>query len=311
MDEEQKLEILSSILDFHHTNKDEHLFWCKFCPTMHHKPKLSINFKKNTYKCWVCDAYGSDIFYVVRKFGTNKEKQMWGGLQQTFESFWEEEKEQVAEEKVELPKCFVPLWDKKNSSCKNIEEAYNYLFYTRGLSDVEILKWGLGCCVDGKYAGRIIIPSYNSKGEINFFIGRSYKKKLYPSYKVADCSKDIIFNDYNINWYQPITLVEGFFDIKDDTCIPLLGSTISTNSKLFKKIVFYGSVVYVALDKDAFSKSLKMIEFFLEYDIDVYIVDTRGFSDVGVMSKEKFLERKMEAEKITHNNYIELRMAMW
>ena len=43
----------------------------------------------------------------------------------------------------------------------------------------DILKHNIGYCDEGKYSNRIIIPSYDSDGQLNFFVGRDfYKSKL-------------------------------------------------------------------------------------------------------------------------------------
>ncbi len=67
MHEGEKLNIAKQALG--HTTKSggEHLFHCPFCN--HHKPKLSLNIKKNVYKCWVCDASGRNIRRLIKKFG--------------------------------------------------------------------------------------------------------------------------------------------------------------------------------------------------------------------------------------------------
>ena len=55
--------------------KDEHLYHCPFCK--HHKKKMSVNFAKNYFKCWVCDARGKNIYRIVRRFGTYDQRQKW------------------------------------------------------------------------------------------------------------------------------------------------------------------------------------------------------------------------------------------
>ena len=76
-------------------------------------------------------------------------------------------------------------------------------------SDIQL--WKIGYCPKGKYGGRIIIPSFNNNGRINYFISRSYvghqRKYLNPS-----ASKDFIFNELFIDWDEPVVLVEGVFD---------------------------------------------------------------------------------------------------
>ena len=69
----EKRKIINDILGSSYRSKDEHLYSCPFCN--HHKKKLSINFSKNYWKCWVCDARGKNIYRIVRRFGTYDQRQ--------------------------------------------------------------------------------------------------------------------------------------------------------------------------------------------------------------------------------------------
>ena len=123
-------------------------------------------------------------------------------------------------------------------------------------------------------------------------------------------SKDIIFNDLMVDWTEDIVLVEGAFDaIKaGDNAIPILGSTLEVNSSLFNKILNFESKVFVALDKDARWKQLKLIKSFMAHEIEVYSVDTAPFDDVGKMSHKEFLERKEEAVLVDENMLLRLKL---
>ena len=81
-------------------------------------------------------------------------------------------------------------------------------------------------CDFGEYQHRVIIPSFDDEGNVNFFVGSSYTDD-WMKYKNPQVSKDIIFNDLNIDWEDDIILVEGAFDaMKCKNAIPLLGSTL-------------------------------------------------------------------------------------
>ena len=112
-------------------------------------------------------------------------------------------------------------------------------------------------------------------------------------------SKNIIFNDLLINWDEPVTLVEGPFDsIKIKNSIPILGSTLKETTKLFKKIVEKQTKIYVGLDEDALSKSMKIISLLLEYGLDVYKLDTSDIEDIGSVTKTEAEELKSNARQI-------------
>lgn len=302
MNHEFELSILKQLLEFSHTNRNEHLFWCEECKEKHHKPKLSINLEKNKYKCWVCNFHGNNVYDLVRKYGNKQQRRQWP------KHFVYNQNTTESQQPITLPECFVSLWDKTDTEHPEIKAAYDYITSGRlvPLEDYEITKYGIGCCIDGLYKGRIIIPSYDFEGKLNYFVARAFEKRTYPKYKNPPCPKSMIFNEYMIDWQQPITLVEGFFDIKDDSCIPLLGSTLSEDSRLFQKIVSKNLDVYVALDQNAFKKMLTIVKNLLEYGVNVFVVDTRGFADVGVMTKTEFAVRKKEAELIDWINFRQL-----
>ena len=51
--------------------------------------------------------------------------------------------------------------------------AINFL-RKRGLDDIDIKKYKIGFCDDGVYQNRIIVPSYDENGVLNYFVGRSF-----------------------------------------------------------------------------------------------------------------------------------------
>ena len=168
----------------------------------------------------------------------------------------------------------------------------------RGYKKEDIVMWKVGYCSSGEYAGRVVVPSFNDNGDINYFVARSYADK-FPKYMNPKVSKDIVFNELYLDWNKDIILVEGVFDaMKAKNSIPLLGSTLNQKSNLFKKIVYYEPDVYIALDPDAEKKASQLIENLIQYDLNLFKIDVEGFGDVGEMTKEQFLEAKANAQPI-------------
>ena len=64
-----------------------------------------------------------------------------------------------------LPNEAKQLWNGGNSIQK--KHAINFC-YKRGLSDSDIIKYNLHYCLSGIYQNRIIIPSYDSDGQLNY-----------------------------------------------------------------------------------------------------------------------------------------------
>ena len=201
-----------------------------------------------------------------------------------------------------LPREFKSLVNASN--CYDTKRVKRYL-KSRDVSEEDIINWKMGYCSEGEYAGRVMIPSIDDKGYLNYFVGRAYGD-AFPKYKNPPVSKNIVFNQLMIDWTKDITLVEGVFDavVAGDNAIPILGSYIKEDGKLFQEIVNHGSDVYLALDPDAEKKTRRIIQKLLSYDVKVYKIDILPYTDVGEMSKEEFLQRKSKASFLNDENYL-------
>lgn len=309
MDKKEALKILHEVVgDHRQTSKNEHYFKCPECN--HHKHKLAINLDKNAFHCWVCDYRGRNIRRLVRRFGSYIQLQKWDAItdQSDLERFADLFMERLPEQnktKVELPEEFTSL------SAENIPAtgiyALRYL-ERRGLTKADILRWKIGYCFSGEYRNRIIVPSFDDDGDCSYFIARSYTGDSYK-YKNPRASKDVVFNELFINWNEDLILVEGVFDaLVAGNSVPILGSTLRSNSDLIHKIVLNDTPVYIALDPDAREKENKIIKTLLGYDIELYKIDVSGYEDVGSMSKEAFEERKNNASFVDRDDYLLLNL---
>lgn len=296
----EKLSILHNILGKSYKSNDEHLFSCPYCG--HHKNKFSVNVEKNVYKCWICDARGKNLFRVIRRFGSFSQQEKWkelSGYKQDlgeFDSLFEvkvvvEQKEQV----LEIPKGFKSLTI--NSGSKSHSRAIKYLA-ERGIGKYDILRWKIGYTTEGQFKNRIIIPSFNKDGNLNYFIARTFAND-YRRYMNPPVSRNIIFNELYVDFEEEVTIVEGVFDaIKAHNAVPILGSTIRETSKLFRKIVDNDTPVLLALDPDAHKKSESIKNLFLKYGIEVREITYPDKRDLGDMSKEEVSELSQKAKFI-------------
>ena len=300
--------ILYETFGYHKETGSELLFKCPACD--HHKFKLSVNLDKNAYKCWICDYRGRNIRRLIRRFGTYTQLQKWDAISnrediERFAELFMDGGAPEAEPKPELPPEFLSLTGKEPPATGKF--AYRYL-RSRGVTEDDILRWKIGYCFSGNYQNRIIIPSFDDDGDVNFFIARSYNGDSYK-YKNPRASKNIVFNELFIDWDKDLTIVEGVFDaIVAGNATPILGSTLRTDSRLIQKIVYNDTPVYIALDSDAADKERKIIQTLLEYDIELYKIDTSGYEDVGTMTKAVFQERKQKATLIDRDNYLLLNL---
>ena len=281
----------------------ELLFACPVC--RHHKYKLSINLDKNVFKCWICDYRGRNIRRLIRRFASFTQLQRWDQITNRtdlarFADLFEVEREE-GPQKIDLPREFLSLTDKKRPATSKF--AYRYL-QSRHVRDSDILKWKMGYSFNGEYGNRIIVPSFDEDGDVNYFIARSYNGDSYK-YKNPPASKGVIFNELFVDWNSDLVIVEGIFDaIIAGNSVPILGSTLRSDSKLIRQIVMNDTPVYMALDPDARHKENKIIKTLLKYDIEMYKIDVSGYEDVGSMSKDVFIQRKQNATFIDGADYL-------
>lgn len=245
---------------------NEQAHHCPFCH--HHKKKLQINLITQYWHCWVCDSKGRSIESLLRKLYVDKSQlakivKIYG----EYKSSKSDTKDEIVN--LSLPKEYKPLHLKP----KSINPIYNQaLFYLkqRNIGIDEILKYNIGYCEDGLYGGRIIIPSYSEDGNLNYFVARSFYNDVSMKYKNPPISRDVIVFDNQINWSEPLVLVEGVFDsfsVKRNV-IPILGKFIPRNlkKKIFEKGV---KEITIILDSDAINDSTKHSEYFIKNGIKV------------------------------------------
>lgn len=299
--QEEKLVILEKSLGSSYTTNDEHLFKCPECG--HHKRKLSVNLNKNAFKCWICDYRGKDLIKLIRDPAL---RSSWLLLTDSiditrFDDLFKEQVEPPFGASLELPQYFVSLTTAKPS--KVADRAKQYLL-DRGLTESDIVFYKIGFCFHGDFKNRIIVPSFDSLGQLNYFIARSFDGS-YLKYKNPKSSKDLVFNELLIDWSEPVVLVEGFFDsIKYENSIPILGSTLGTRSALFNKIVNNCETVYICLDKDAFEKELKIIKKLLDFGVKICKISIHDYDDLGEVPNHLLEEYKKRASIITTEDYL-------
>lgn len=263
---------------------DEYVFFCPRCK--HHKPKLSVNLETDNFHCWIDDFKGLNLAPLLKgEFKVEYVEELKGtGADKRPERKYDD---------VKLPHEFRTLTKSWRSPYYDAAIAY---LAQRGIGPDEILRWKLGYCEDGEYRGRIIIPSFDEFGHLNFWVGRSFYDNP-TKYKSGNFSKDIVWNDYQVDWEKPVTLVEGPFDAfkAGPNAIALQGTIL--HDKLLLKIVTSGVPVYVALDLDAVDKSFGIMEELLEYGVTCYFVRIDQ-KDVGEMDIGHFEKYKGAAYKI-------------
>ena len=291
-DKQKVVNILDDVLGPGTSMKnDEQAHYCPFCH--HHKKKLQINLQTQQWHCWVCDAKGKRIQRLLKRLHVDSHK-----LKKIYEIYGDDYvvySNNTEEEKVELrlpsefqslliePKGINPLFGKVKEYARK-----------RGISEGDIKRYNIGYCDSGHYANRIIIPSYDNNNRLNYFIARSVFDEEKFKYKNPPVSKNVIMFENQINWNEPITLVEGVFDAMavKRNAIPLLGKFVpkTLDDTIYKKEV---KSINILLDEDAQEQALRYTVQYQNQGITTKNIkptdkdaSDMGFSEVNTKLKE-------------------------
>jgi DNA primase len=295
------------------TSKGNYAFKCPFCT--HHKNKMEISLRttekhENFWHCWVCGAKGKTLLTLFKKIKAPKSK-----IDELNILVVPNKKDKTIESgALELPKEYISFNDQEKfitDRIAQIESKHAFKFLSkRGITNEDVIKYNIGFCKDGPYAERVIIPSYNELGQLNYFIARAYKEsdRKYKNPPIA--AKEAIGFELYINWDAPIILVEGMFDaltIKRNV-IPLFGKVL--HDKLMKKLV-ESSVnrIYIALDNDARKDALKQAEKLMSYGKEVYLVEMEG-KDANEIGFEQFLNTIEQTQPLNLKSLLEKKLQL-
>ena len=182
---------------------NEYMWWSPFIS--HHKPKLQVNIQTGKWHCWVSNQGGHNLFQLLKQVGAPRElfKELSDSIGGTYYTSDKKDKKDIV---LSLPKEAKPLWNSDDS----VQKLHALKFvYERGLDMSDILRYNLHYCLNGVYQNRIIIPSYDSDGILNYFVGRDFYKSTMK-YKNPPIQKDIIGFDLYVNWSEPISFVKAY-----------------------------------------------------------------------------------------------------
>lgn len=241
------------------------------------KYNLDVNLYKNKFRCWSCentnDMSGS-INSLIKRYGNEHYLSMYKtqideikkSKEYQFNFHKEENIFEDDEFKMQLPNN---TFEFKFDGNTKESIALNYLI-TRGIDRNLIEKYNLmytdNTCDNRNYRNRIIIPSYDIYGDLNYYTCRDYTNKSFrkyynyddPKFKVN--KKDITFNENLINWDADIVLVEGPTDhLVIPNSITLLGKYINNDYKVFNDIMKKSTQnIYIFLDNDAIDDAIEV-----------------------------------------------------
>ena len=257
------VELLTDVLGEphqHYQSKGQISFDCPVCAEEKGldkgdgKGNLEINYIRHVYKCWACgETHGTHgpLGKLFDGYATKAQKKIYNLVKP--EELKLEEKKKV---RLRLPEGYISFKDSNSRFIPHIE-AYKYL-QSRGITDEIIEKYKIGYTVSGDFAYRIIVPSYDKDGILNYYVARAWTKKKMK-YKNPTVPKDeIIFNEGLIDWTKDVYLVEGAFDgFFLENSIVMLGKKMS--KLLFETLYLKaeGNII-ICTDGDAWTDGLKL-----------------------------------------------------
>jgi len=269
------------------------------------KQKLVIRTDNFLNHCWSCGFKSKSLVFLLKKYRPSL-------VQEYIETFLGESHllrltieeridlgvDEAQETAPELPEGFEMLATSQSAS-KYFKEHLGYL-HNRGIgTEEELWYWKLGLVKwDNKeYRYRIVIPSFDDQGILNYWTARAINKTNFQRYKNPKNKREnIVFNQINLDWTKELLIVEGPFDLiktklanENATC--LMGSELSSEYLLFEKIVINKTPVVLCMDQDAQKKQLRIAERLYEFGNEVKIIDiNKEIEDVGSLSSEKFTQ---------------------
>ena len=235
------------------------------------KYNLEINMQKQKFLCWKdmeTDNMCGNIAYLIKKYG-NKELynnyknelialkriklydiNAYSGI--TFET------ENIS---LKLPKTFRKI---NLNNCPD-NRVVNYCI-KRKIDQNIIDKFNIGYTTwdetDKSWANRIIVPSYDSFDDLNYYVGRDFTGKSKQKYKNCEAEKkEIVYQESHINPDSDIILVEGVFDcLYANNTIALLGKVLTRDSEIYQYLYNKANAkIIIAIDADTNIEEVKKI----------------------------------------------------
>lgn len=283
--------------------------WCPACaPRDRSKKKLAIRIDDDANHCWSCGWKARNLLPLLLKFGTQDDAQEYV---ETFLPKSDREKRNhciiidVSGEKRELrlPTDFRMLAVPDGPFDPDHLAIQKYVTLERNVSERDMWYFKLGSSNEAKWWRRVLMPSFDATGRLNYIVGRAVDRRSRKYDAPAIDKLSIIFNEINIDWKKPLVLCEGPFDLINcgDNSVPLLGSDLNEQSLLFERIILNKTPCLVALDADMLHiKVPRLARKLQEYDIDVRVVDVSSYGkdDPGDMSKEEFQDAVGNARSV-------------
>ena len=239
--------------------------------TPDNKYNLEVNLIKQVYLCWKCSqTHGTSgsLLKLVRQYGTPEQykeyKEELYAIQQTKMydiNYFSGGTINHEEKSVIYPKTYrkIDLAKLKNKRLLDFLKK-------RRIDQSTIDRFSIGYTTwdEEEYImrNRLIIPSYDAYGSLNYWVGRDFTG--FQKIKYRNCTADkkaIIYQENLINFDNDIYLVEGVLDgLRLPNTIAMLGKVLTKDTKLFQTLYQRAkSNIFIILDEDTKEMETKRI----------------------------------------------------
>lgn len=300
---EEKITILREVFpDFRIRKGYEFVTFCpsERCQSQYgnDKRKLEINLRDNKFACWRCHYSGSPI-RLLKDFGHSSHRRRYA-KEMGFTYDGANEKDRI-----ELPAEYRFVLDHQCSMISN--HALEWL-ENLGVSRDVVFQNRVGFCDGGKYRNRLIFPSFDASGKLNYFVTRHlYDNNEYKWLNCQSSMRENVFNELFVDWSKPVILVESvkaylkhFEGIENLVCGN--GTKISSRHRLFEQIVLNDvPQVFVAFDAEADEEAMAAMNKFYEYGIETRFVkfdDAVQPDEIETAEFASCIEKAGEFEKV-------------
>ena len=207
----------------------QYQFNCPYCAdekgAVDGKYNLEVSLQIMKFHCWV-DSIAGSLSKLIKRWGGRQCLKEYFEIINELRSSKLYELEETIDIKSEEPQISLPKTFKKINLKTCSDKRLRAFLKKRCFDQWTINKFNIGATTwdeeDKSWANRVIIPSYNEYGQLNYFVGRDFlpekkedgKKKFFrPKYKNCDADKkEIVFQESLIDWDSDIYLCEGAID---------------------------------------------------------------------------------------------------
>ena len=259
-------------------------FNCPNCDGGRNKFNLVVNIENHVFHCWSCQ-YRGRVARIFSDLGDQDQKVKYDriSLKPTYTNIEEEDTEDIS---IGDFRSLKVEW----ADSLTYKAAMKYLS-KRKITKEHIDQWDICYSENGKYSDRIIVPSRNLRGKVEYFIARDIWDTNEMKYKNPRSRKQtVIFGEKFIDWTKPVILTEGVFDAMVlYNAVPLLGTKIEGHDKLIRKIMKHKTPIILGFDEDKTGETerIKVAKYLENLGSTLYIITGNEYNDLASAFQER------------------------